>query len=140
MTLYHTYGPAASAVNKQVKYAVGPGLLFRSQPDWEILGMSQEAAKEWGKRFQKLFHYFSLSINRYGKEAPLMTGALAGGDSLLFFDYGKKGIFDLIDSGGDVINFQKEGTTLGIYHDKLMRRTGIAKNDGKKVNFKNNNE
>ncbi len=140
LTLYHTYGPAASAINKQVQYAIGPGLLYRSQPDWSITGQTPEKAKEWGKKFQKLFHYYSLGVNFYGKQSVLMRGAFTSGDSLLFFDRSdKKNAVDLIDAGGDCINYTKQGTTLGIYHDDLMRRTAIEKTDGSKVEFQDRN-
>jgi capsid protein len=51
------------------------------------------------------------------------------GDSLLIFDRNSKPFgmpFDLVESGGDQISFQAKGTTLGIYHDGLLRRQGVA--------------
>jgi len=53
-TLFHTHPPVAAAINKLTNYAIGPGLLFRSQPDWQVLGMTKEYAKDWGMQFQKL--------------------------------------------------------------------------------------
>src|SRR3990167_10579726 len=44
-TLYHTHGPVSAAINKTTTYAVGHGLVFRSQPDWEILGVTKSYAK-----------------------------------------------------------------------------------------------
>ena len=142
MTLYHTGGPAAAAINKNTEYAIGQGLVFRSQPDWEILGISEKKAKAWGLRFQKLLHYYLIDINFYQKQSILFRTALAMGDSLLFFDRDKSGKFDLIEAGGDQIDwqYQEDGkVTLGIIHDDMLRRKGIVKKDGTKLNFKDNN-
>ena len=142
ITLFHTHGPVSSAINKNTMYAIGNGLHFRSQPDFEILGITREAAKDWGLRFQKLVHYIFQILNFYEKQASLFRTAQAVGDSLLFFDREKQSNgmpFDLIDTAGDQIDFQASGATLGIIHDSLMRKKGIILNNGKKINFKDEN-
>jgi hypothetical protein len=113
-TLYHTHPPVASAINKRTSYAIGSGLLFRSQPDWEILGMTKEAAKDWGMRFQKLIHYLAVITNFYEKQSILYRTAQIMGDSLLFFDRIDNEMFDVVEYGGDAINFRAPGSTLGI--------------------------
>ena len=146
-TLYHTHPPVAAAINKQTQYAIGPGLVFRSQPDWETLEMTKEAAKDWGMRFQKIVHYVFKLTNFYEKQPILFRTALIMGDSLLFFDRSlKNGIpFDLIETGGDEINFQasninsKDGITLGVIHDKAKRRQGVILYDGSEIKFKDEN-
>lgn len=132
-TLYHTHPPVAAAVNKTTTYAIGPGLVFRSQPDWQILGMTKESAKDWGMRFQRLVHYVFTLLNYYEKQSILFRTAMIMGDSLLMFDRTnqKNGLpFDLIETGGDQIDFQANGTngeqvTLGISHDDMLRRRGL---------------
>jgi capsid protein len=138
MTLYHTYGPARAAINKQVEYAVGPGLVFRSQPDFSMLGMTQEQAKEWGKDFQKIVHYYMQKYSAYELQNVLMRGGLAGGDSLLFFIRDSNGLDDLVEFSGDQIawEYSDDTTTLGIRHDQYMRRTGFKKLDGTMVDYK----
>ena len=143
MTLYHTGGIPAGAINKNVEYAIGQGLMFRSRPDHEVLGISPNKARKWGLKFQKLLHYFYSDINFYSKQSVAMRTALAMGDSLLFFDRDKnvRGKFDLIETGGDQIDpeFKKKNYTLGIKHDALLRREGIAKRDGKEIAFVDEN-
>lgn len=132
-TLYHTHPPVAAAVNKTTTYAIGPGLVFRSQPDWQILGMTKEAAKDWGMRFQRLVHYMFTLLNYYEKQPILFRTAMIMGDSLLMFDRSEQanGLpFDLIETGGDQIDFQAIGkggeqVTLGISHDDFLRRKGL---------------
>ncbi len=147
-TLYHTHPPVAAAVNKTTTYAIGPGLVFRSQPDWQILGMTKEAAKDWGMRFQRLIHYVFTLLNYYEKQSILFRTALIMGDSLLMFDRGEQdnGLpFDLIEAGGDQINFQATGSgaesvTLGISHDKFLRRRGLYMvNNQSRVDFRDAN-
>jgi capsid protein len=128
-TLYHTHAPVAGAINKLTNYAIGNGNVFRSQPDWEILEIKKDYAKDWGMRFQKLVHYTFKLLNYYEKQSLLFRTALVMGDSLLIFDRNSKPFgmpFDLVESGGDQISFQAKGTTLGIYHDGLLRRQGVA--------------
>lgn len=144
-TLYHTHPPVAAAVNKQTNYAIGTGLRFRSQPDWEILEWTKEDAKEWGMRFQKLVHYVFLLLNFYEKQPVLFKSSLIMGDSLLFFDRLNPSDnlpFDLIETGGDQIKFEKLENgkcTLGIYHDEMLRRKGIATYNKDRIDFKNEN-
>ena len=136
-TLYHTHPPVTAAINKQTAYAIGNGLVYRSQPDWQTLGITKEKAKDWGMRFQKLVHYAFLMLNYYEKQATLFCTSLIMGDSVLLFDRetpDENMPFDLIEIGGDQINFQAtpEGTeliTLGIIHDKFLRRKGFVLND-----------
>ena len=145
-TLYHTHPPVAGAINKMNTYAIGKGLVFRSQPDYNTLGMTQEKAKEWGMRFQKLVHYMFLMLNYYQKQSILFRTADIMGDSFLMFDRVTPDAdmpFDLIEFGGDQINFQATGkdTTLGIIHDQYLRRLGIVQNDtnSTRIMFKDDN-
>ena len=134
-TLYHTHPPVASAIEKHTQYAIGSGLIFRSQPDWEILGMTKPQAKDWGMQLQKLLHYAFLMLNFYEKQAVLFRTALILGDSLLLFDrkdHPVEGLpFDLIETGGDQIDCDRDVETddmqvrLGIQTDKFLRRKGI---------------
>jgi hypothetical protein len=145
VTLYHTHSPVAAAINKLTNYAIGPGLVFRSQPDWKLLEITQEKAKDWGMRFQKLIHYSFKLLNYYEKQSLVFRTGLMMGDSLLFFDkkYNKNDLpFDLVEAGGDQIDFQKdtENCTLGIYHDDMLRRKGIAQlNKKDRTDFQDSN-
>lgn len=147
-TLYHTHPPVAAAINKTEMYAVGPGLKFRSQPDWQVLGIKKEYAKDWGMRFQALVHYAFRALNFYSKQGTLFRTADIMGDSLLLFDRasGVNGApFDIVETGGDQINYQSqtladEKVTLGIVHDALLRRKGVKLvNDNKTVAFTDTN-
>ena len=136
-TLFHTHPPVSAAIKKTSTYAIGSGLAFRSQPDWKTLGVTKEYAKEWGMEFQKLIHYMFTLLNFYNKQSVQFQTADIMGDSLLFFDYDTPAAgmpFDLIEAGGDQINFQAtpkgtEQITLGIIHDKFLRKTGIVQDD-----------
>lgn len=130
-TLYHTYAPLASAVNKTTAYAIGAGCAFRSHPDYRILGITPDAAKEWGKQFQLLLHYYFRILNWYEKQAVLFRGALITGDSLLYFIRDESGL-DLIEAGGDTIDWTKKSGeyTLGIMHDEYQRRRGVYTDRG----------
>ena len=136
-TLYHTYPPVRGAVNKKTMYAIGPGLVFRSQPDYSMIGQSQDWAVGWGKEFQKIVDYYFREIGFYGKQSALYRTSLFGGDSLLFFDRKDGKLNDLIEVSGDQIDdcYHPEGYTLGIKHDKYFRREGIHKVDGTDVSF-----
>lgn len=126
-TLYHTYAPVASAINKTTAYAVGDGNAFRSHPDYRILNITPEAAKEWGKRFQLLVHYYFNLLNWYEKQSILFRGALIGGDSLLYFVREDDGL-DLVEAAGSGIDYKKtdgKTWTLGVKHDKYQRRQAI---------------
>lgn len=140
-TLYHTYGAVKSAINKQVEYAIGGGLVFRSQPDWQALGIDKDVAKEWGKKFQKIVHYRQKKMNMYEKQSVVFRSALYEGDSLLFFERKDGKLSDLIDSPGSQIDWQynKDNHTLGIKTDSLLRRKGIRKIDGTEVTFTDQN-
>lgn len=141
ITLYHTHPLVRAAVNKQVDYAVGPGLVFRSQPDWSMLGMDRASAKDWGKDFQKIVHYYFQRLGFYEQQSVLMRGGLTSGDSLLFFVRGADGLEDLVEFGGDQImwEYTDRNYTLGIKHDGLFRRLGIKKCDGTEVPFRDEN-
>lgn len=136
-TLYHTYGPVRGAINKQVDYAVGPGLVFRSQPDWKTLGMTKESAKDWGKDFQKIVHAYFQRLNFYEKQSVLFRSALYGGDSLLFFEKKDGLITDLIETGNNQIDwsYNEKDYTLGIKHDDYLRRQGIRQTNGTDLSF-----
>lgn len=138
MTLYHTYPPVASAVSKTTAYAIGGGNVFRSRPDHRILGITEDAAKEWGRKFQLLVHYYFDILNWYEKQSVLFRGSLIAGDSVLLFVRDEKG-FDLIEYGGDKIDWDRsddQNWTLGIKHDSKGRRSALSMG-GKQVNFKN---
>jgi capsid protein len=137
-TLYHTYPPLAGAVDKQTDYAVGDGLFFRSQPDWETLGVSREWARDWGRRFQKLAHFEFSRLNFYAKQQAMFRSALVGGDSVLYFVREKEG-FDLVECPGNgAIDSAAEGedVTLGVIHDKFLRRVGFVDRRGERVAFR----
>lgn len=138
-TLYHTYQPARGAINKQTDYAIGPGLVFRSQPDFNTLGKSKDWGKEWGKQFQKIVASYYSRMNFFEKQGVLFRTGLYGGDSFLFF-LRKEGLLDdLIETQNNQIDwrYQEEGYTHGIKHDKWLRREAVRKTDGKTVPFKN---
>lgn len=142
MTLYHTHPLCTAAVDKQTMYAVGPGLVFRSQPDSSTIGKTKSWAKDWGKEFQKIVHYYFQEFGFYEKQSVLFRSALAGGDSWLSFDRDEKGnLNDLVEFGGDHIDWEKNGDnyTLGIRHDKLLRRLGVMTVEGDDINFRNSN-
>ena len=138
-TLYHTYPAVRSAVNKQVDYAIGPGLVFRSQPDYSTLGMKKENSVAWGKDFQKIVNYYFKEFNFYEKQSVLFRTALVVGDSLLMFERGPEGLTDLIEISGDQLNSDctTENFTMGIKHDDFLRRIGVMKIDGTEINFEN---
>ena len=146
-TLFHTHAPVSAGINKSCMYAIGPGLHFRSQPDWKTLGIEKDKAKEWGMQFQSLVHYAFLMLNFYSKQSVLFRTADIMGDSVLLFDREEQpdGMpFDIIDTGGDFINFEAqpkstEQITLGIIHDKFLRKIGIVQNDENQthIDFKN---
>ncbi len=140
-TLYHTYGPVKSAINKQTNYAIGPGLVFRSQPDFKTLGIDKDFAKEWGKDFQRIVNSYFKKLNFYEKQSILFRSALYSGDSLLLFERKDGFITDLIETLNNQIRWEdNEGDyTLGIKHDSLLRRQGIRKADGTALSFQDDN-
>lgn len=140
-TLYHTYPAVRGAVNKQVEYGIGPGLVFRSQPDAETIGQSKDWAVGWGKEFQKVVDYYFRSMNFYEKQSVMFRTAMYIGDSLLFFLREDGMLNDLIEASGDQINpyYTRENYTLGIKHDEWLRREGFMKVDGKPVSFRDSN-
>ena len=139
-TLYHTYPPVRSAINKLTDYAIGAGLMFRSQPDWSIIpGMTKESAKDFGKDFQKIVHHYFQLHSFYIKQPVLFRTSQVLGDSLLFFEHRNTRLSDLIPIGGDTIDWSYTGKnyTLGIKHDAVLRPQGIKKhNDKKTIYFK----
>ena len=146
-TLYHTHAPVSAGINKLTTYTIGGGLAFRSQPDWQTLGMTKQSAKDWGMRFQKLIHYLFVITNFYEKQAIIFRTAKIMGDALLLFDRSYdvgNGLFDLLDLGGDYISpgnglTGNDKVTLGIVHDAAMRKKGIVGRDGKTINFRDEN-
>jgi len=136
-TLYHTYGAVKSAINKQVEYGIGDGLVFRSQPDWSTLGLTKDYARDWGKEFQKIVHYYQQKFNFYEKQSVLFRGALYAGDSPLFFLRENGLLADLIEAPNSQIDweYKDENYTLGIKHDGWYRRQGIIKTDGTEISF-----
>lgn len=138
-TLYHTYGPCKSAVNKNVTYGVGPGLVFRSQPDFKRLGMSIESAKSFAKDLQKIVDSYMKRFNLYEKQSILYRSALYGGDSFLWFERKNGFISDIFESLNNQVawNFNDDDFTLGIKHDKQLRKQAVKKTDGTTVDFQN---
>jgi hypothetical protein len=85
-TLYHTYPPVAGAIDKQADYAVGKGLLFRSQPNYRVLGISPEKARSWSRDFQQMIEFEFSRLNFFsetGGDVP--HGVISGGQPPLFF-------------------------------------------------------
>lgn len=138
-TLYHTYGPARGAINKQTDYGIGPGLVFRSQPDWSTLGWTKETGRDWGKEFQKIVDSYYRRFGFYDKQPILFRSGLYGGDSFLFFLRENGLLTDLIETQNNQIawDYNEGDYTLGIKHDEWLRRTGIKKVDGTSVDFRN---
>ena len=137
-TLYHTHPPVASAVNRLTQYAIGSGLVFRSSPDWETLGINKEYAKDWSQRFKS--SYITCSPSPIStRNRRCYSGRRSSWAMRCYFDRaydGYDGLFDLVETGGDYINFSATGTTLGIIHDKALRRTGLALTDGTRPNYR----
>ena len=137
-TLYHSFPPLSSAVNKTAAYAIGSGNAFRSHLDYRILGITAEYAKEWGKQFQLLIHYNFKKLSWYQKQGIVFKGAMVLGDSLVYFIRDKDGL-DLIEAGGNNIDWEYntgDDWTLGVKHDPQMRRSALRIGD-KTINFKN---
>jgi len=137
-TLYHTYPLVRGAVNRQVDYAIGSGLAFRSQPVWSLIpNMTKEDAKDWGKEFQQYVNYYFEMFDFYDKQPLLFRGAQTQGDSLLFIEKKNGIITDLIPSLGSQINgsYNQDMYTLGIKHDSMLRANGIIKKDDTELSF-----
>jgi hypothetical protein len=142
ITLYHTYGPAAAAVNKHTDYCIGDGLYFRSQPDYNLLGWSREYARDWARRFQKLLAYKMSAMNLWQKQNAAFRWALASGDTVTYFIREKKKPLDIVEFPGTEIDggLNAEGITLGIKHDRYYRREGFYNPDGLYTDFISNNK
>ncbi|NCC65128.1 MAG: phage portal protein [Spirochaetia bacterium] len=146
-SLYHTYALVKSAVDKQTQYAIGSGLAFRSQPDWNLIpNFDMASAKDWGKDAQQILNWYFTKFNFYDKQSAMFSGAMTLGDSLLFFIREKGELADVIEFAGDQINWQHTramqgnvGYTLGIKHDQYLRRVGIIKKDGTEIDFHDKN-
>ena len=140
-TLFHTYGAVKSAIKKQMEYGIGGGLVFRSQPAYNILGQSKEWAKDWGKDFQKIVHFYMDKFDFYEKQSKLFTTSLYAGDSWLFYERKNGELTDLIDTSNNQIwtDYDRDNYTLGIKHDAMLRANGIIKTDSTKVDFKDPN-
>ncbi|MDR1252921.1 MAG: phage portal protein [Treponema sp.] len=139
VTLYHTFGPAAAAVNKHTDYAIGEGLYFRSQPDYDFLGWTKERARDWARRFQKLIGYKMSAMNLYQKQNAAFRWALAGGDTVSYFIREEGAPLDIVEFPGTEIDGEKNDDfiTLGIKHDKFYRREGFYNPDGSYTAFTN---
>ena len=144
MTLFHTAAPVIGAIEKFTDYAVGDGLSFRSQPDYSVIGMSEEEAEEWAKTFEKEVFREMKRLNFFQKQTILFRTALAGGDGLLFFLRDGNEL-DLIELPGSIIDANKnesdingELVTMGIIHDRFYRRLGFYDQDGNKTYFAEN--
>lgn len=136
-TLYHTYPPVAGAVDKQTEYAVGKGLLFRSQPNYRVLGLSPEEARSWARDFQQMAEFEFSRLNFFQKQGVLFRTALVQGDSLLYFLRDGEDI-DFVEMPGLVIDatVNDDSHTLGIRHDRWHRRQGFVDNGGNYVAFR----
>jgi hypothetical protein len=136
-TLYHTYPPVTGAVDKQTEYAIGKGLLFRSQPNYRVLGISAEYARSWSRDFQQMAEFEFSRLNFFQKQAALFRTALAQGDSLLYF-LRDGAELDLIEMPGLVIDAEvnDDRHTLGIRHDRWFRREGFVDTGGSYVAFR----
>jgi hypothetical protein len=137
MTLYHTYPPVIGAVDKQTDYAIGKGLLFRSQPNYLALGITKEEAGARARDFQQMIEFEFSRLNFFQKQGALFRTALAEGDSLLYFLRDGADI-DFIEMPGLVIDSDvNDGNhTLGIRHDRWFRREGFVDNGGNYVAFR----
>jgi capsid protein len=137
LTLYHTFGPAAAAVNKHTDYCIGDGLYFRSQPDYDLLGWKKEYARDWARRFQKLLAYKMAALNLYQKQNAAFRWALAGGDTVTYFIREKGEPLDIVEFPGTEIDGEKNGgnVTLGIQHDRFYRREGFYNPGGEYTAF-----
>lgn len=128
-TLYHTSSFMRSLVIKPLNYIVGRGIVFKSMPNFEFLGLDREEAKEWGKKFTQLLHYDKLAIDYYSKQYDVKSDLDITGDSLTMFvrDENSLAPFDIVTASGCLIDPDKtdENYTLGIHHDSLMRRDGF---------------
>jgi hypothetical protein len=138
-TLYHTYPPVAGAIDKQADYAVGKGLLFRSHPNYRVLGIKPEEARAWARDFEQAVEFEFSRLNFFQKQGALFRTALAQGDSLLYF-LRDGAEMDLIEMPGLVIDsgVNDDDHTLGIRHDRWFRRTGFVDNRGNYVAFREN--
>jgi len=136
-TLYHTWGPARGGVNKQDEYAIGPGLLFRSQMDYKTLGENKEYAKDWSRDFSKIVDSYSRKMNLYQKQSLAFRSALINGDSLYLFDRKNNELNDIVPAQNNQIDwtYNLGDYTLGIEHDDLLRGTGIRQASGKNLSF-----
>jgi len=142
-TLYHTYPPARAAINKQLDYSIGPGLVYRSQPDWQTLGISRADAAAWARDFQKIIDSYYRRFNWYEKQSVTARGAMSAGDALVFLERENGLLTDLIemqnceiDSSFNSKVLNNSGYTLGILHDEKLRRKGIKRTNGKTTMFK----
>ncbi len=136
LSLYHTYGPAAAAVNKHTDYAIGYGLKFRSHPDYKLLGWTKEYSAEWAERFEKLLLYKFLELNIFEKQNAAFRWALAGGDTVTYFVREPGRPLDIVEFPGTEIDAANSvsghdgGVTLGIKHDRFYRREGFYNRTG----------
>jgi capsid protein len=139
MTLYHTCPPVIGAIDKQTEYAIGEGLLFRSQPNYRVLGMTPKSARSWARDFEQAVEFEFSRLNFFQKQGALFRTALAQGDSLLYFIRDGAEL-DLIEMPGLVIDadVNDDSHTLGIKHDDWFRRTGFVDNKGNNVAFREN--
>jgi hypothetical protein len=130
-TLYQISAVARACVKKPLMYSIGDGLLFKSLPDHRYLGISEEAAREWGQEFTRLLHYEKKAIRYYKKQKQIAKEAKITGDSVLYFlrDGAPLGSpFDIVVTGGDAIDWEKSDAreyTLGIKRDQYGRRLGF---------------
>ena len=142
MTLCHTYSPAIAAIDKLTDYSIGPGLVWRSQPDWEGIGKSKEWAKDWGKEAQKIVHWYFQDFNFYEKQQVMMRGGFSLGDSVLKFLYKDGNLDDLVEFGGDEIDWQASSGDyyLGVKYDNYKRRQGLKLISGDEEPFTLSND
>jgi hypothetical protein len=128
VTLYHTSAIARACVNKPTSYAIGDGLVFKSEVDHKALGMTRKQAEKWQRTFTSLLHIEKQLSNYYEKQAQLFREAKISGDAFLYLLREENSMldmpFDLIAVGGGDIDWQKSGKNikLGIKTDTYGRR------------------
>lgn len=84
-----------SAIDTSTTYVIGAGLRLRSRIDYELLGITAEAAKNWQKRTQKEFDVWAGSKfcdlikrnNFYDMQDIVYSGYLMNGDSWAAIKY-----------------------------------------------------
>ncbi|HWH75558.1 MAG TPA: phage portal protein [Methylibium sp.] len=96
--LVRSNGIAASAINTNVTRAVGTGLALTPQPRRDILGWSEEQAREWAMRVRAEFSLWADSTecditgvqNFYDKQDLTLRAVLESGDAFTLMPDGER--------------------------------------------------